>query len=193
MTENHRINFSKVKTGKGKHPLKEVYYETINEKGDLFHLYPLPSHGGPLPLPFPYYYRWPAREPDEIFKHKPGCEWPYKYTRAEFEAFHYNKRVWEHKVDYYTINSDYQRYEYLAESLGNAAGIGKLAGFSSKLDVESLDTFEEKLRRPTVCRRTTVAEIIRKNSMKPSTSQNTIQNEDKNVDQSEKPKMNNIL
>ena len=163
-----------------KHPLKEVNYEIINEEGE------------PHPLPIRFYH-WPEREPDEIFKHKPGCEWPYKYTRAEFEAFHYNKRVWEHKVDYYTINSDYQRYEYLAESLGNAAGIGKLAGFSSKLDVESLDTFEEKLRRPTVCRKTTLAEISRKNSMKPSTSQITIQNEDKNFDQSEKTKMNDIL
>ena len=180
---NHRINFSKAKTGKGKqkskmgpkHPLKEAIATE------------LPDHP-PLSLIYK------AREgPDEIFKHKPGCEWPYKYTRAEFEAFHYNKRVWEHKVDYYTINSDYQRYEYLAESLGNAAGIGKLAGFSSKLDVESLDTFEEKLRRPTVCRKTTIAEISRKSSMKPRASQNTIQNEDKNVDQSEKPKMNNIL
>ena len=179
MTENHRINFSKSKTGKGKRTSKMGPKHPLKEANPV-----LPNHP-------PLSYHYPDREPDEIFKHKPGCEWPYKYTRAEFEAFHYNKRVWEHQVDYYTINSDYQRYEYLAESLGNAAGIGKLAGFSSKLDVESLDTFEEKLRRPTVCRKTTLAEISRKNSVKPSTSQNTIQNE--NVDKSEKPKMNDIL
>ena len=104
------------------------------------------------------------RMPDETFKHNPGCQWPYKYTRAEFEAFHSNKRVWEHQVDYYTINSDYQKYEYYSRSLGNAAGIGKLSGFTGELDIESMDTFEQKLRRPTLCRKTTIEEISRNNS-----------------------------
>ena len=47
---------------------------------------------------------------DQRFKHKEGCEWQFKYTKAEFQAFHRNKRVWEHIIDYYTINSNYQRY-----------------------------------------------------------------------------------
>ena len=119
--------------------------------------------------------------PDETFKHNPGCQWPYKYTRAEFEAFHSNKRVWEHQVDYYTINSDYQKYEYYSRSLGNAAGIGKLSGFTGELDIESMDTFEQKLRRPTLCRKTTIEEISRNNSKKES------------VDQSENNKMKQIL
>ena len=44
---------------------------------------------------------------DQRFKHKEGCEWQFKYTKAEFQAFHRNKRVWEHISDYYTIDSNY--------------------------------------------------------------------------------------
>ena len=77
---------------------------------------------------------------DPIFKHKEGCEWQFKYTKAEFQAFHRNKRVWEHRIDYYTINSNYQRYKYYSKSLGNAAGIQNL---TSNLDaVENLQMRE---------------------------------------------------
>ena len=145
---------------------------------------------------------YPDRMPDAAFKHEPSCEWPYKYTRAEFEAFHYNKRTWEHKIDYYTIQKDnpYQKYEYLANSLGNAAGIGKLAGFSSQLDVESLDTFKQKLKRPTVCRKTTIENEKRRSTLRnasrsvtQSVTQSVTLSEDEVFVKSEKPKMNEIL
>ena len=143
---------------------------------------------------------YPDRMPDAAFKHHPDCQWPYKYTRAEFEAFHLNKRTWEHKIDYYTIQKDnpYQKYEYLAASLGNAAGIGKLAGFSSQLDVESLDTFKQKLKRPTVCRKTTVENEKRKSMLRSSIASQSVtesvtQIEDEVFVKSEKTKMNEIL
>ena len=176
------------------HPLKEVTpvigpYENGNDKEK--------NNKRNIERPF-LRIHYPDRMPDAAFKHEPSCEWPYKYTRAEFEAFHYNKRTWEHKIDYYTIQKDnpYQKYEYLAASLGNAAGIGKLAGFSSQLDVESLDRFEKKLRRPTVCRKTTVENEKRK-SIQRSASQNATQSVTESADdvfvQSEKTKMNEIL
>ena len=64
---------------------------------------------------------------DTIFVHKPDCEWPYKHTKAEFEAFHCNKLVWEYSTDHYTHRSNYQMYEHYLKSVGASAGIGMLA------------------------------------------------------------------
>ena len=119
------------------------------------------------------------RETDKIFKHDPTCEWPYKYTKTEFEAFHRNKRVWEHHIDYYTIDGDYQRYEYYSKSLGSAEGIKKLANFTGGLDIETMDTFEESLRKPTICRRTAIETISRENERK-SQSEESAENEIQN-------------
>ena len=187
MTEINKINFSKTNgketakkqaarkssqnevTENDKKPAIRKLSEKLSRKVTLREGYP--DKNG----------EYQERMPDETFKHNPGCQWPYKYTRAEFEAFHSNKRVWEHQVDYYTINSDYQKYEYYSRSLGNAAGIGKLSGFTGELDIESMDTFEQKLRRPTLCRKTTIEEISRNNSKK------------EKEDQSENTKMKEIL
>ena len=83
---------------------------------------------------------------DQRFKHKEGCEWQFKYTKAEFQAFHRNKRVWEHIIDYYTINSNYQRYKYYSDSLGNAAGIQNLTGnLDTVKNLEVRENLEEAL------------------------------------------------
>ena len=103
---------------------------------------------------------------DQIFKHKDSCEWPYKYTKTEFEAFHCNKRVWEHQIDHYTIQGDYQRYEYYADSLGNAEGIKKLAAFTGDLDITTMDIFEQSLRQPILSRKTRIEEMKRESKLK---------------------------
>ena len=83
---------------------------------------------------------------DQRFKHKEGCEWQFKYTQAEFQAFHRNKRVWEHIIDYYTINSNYQRYKYYSDSLGNAAGIQNLTGnLDTVKNLEVRENLEKEL------------------------------------------------
>ena len=77
---------------------------------------------------------------DKIFVHKPDCEWPYKHTKAEFEAFHCNKLVWEYKIDHYTHKTDYQMYENYLKSFGSSFGIGMLAyGFMRQIRISDMD------------------------------------------------------
>ena len=74
--------------------------------------------------------------------------------------------LFEHQIDHYTIQGDYQRYEYYADSLGNAEGIKKLAAFTGDLDITTMDIFEQSLRQPILSRKTRIEEMKRESKLK---------------------------
>ena len=79
-----------------------------------------------------------------VFRHAKNCQWPYQFTKAEFESYHgtdflnhqiksqyisANKKVWEYGRDYYTISNDYQQYE--RHFRNNGVSSSKLIDISS--------------------------------------------------------------
>ena len=105
---------------------------------------------------------------DLVFKHSSDCQWPYNFTKAEFESFHgmnkssffsssgyfsANKRVWEHGRDYYRIPNEYQHYEHQKfDNLDASSGANKLAKIALAINMDNLEQWERRkqIRNPVV-------------------------------------------
>ena len=104
---------------------------------------------------------------DLVFKHASDCQWPYNFTKAEFESFHgiecrlciepnvfndisANKRVWEHSRDYYRISNEYQHYEHQFDDLSVGSGAHKLAKIALAINMNNLEQWERRgqIRNP---------------------------------------------
>ena len=104
---------------------------------------------------------------DLVFKHASDCQWPYNFTKAEFESFHgiewrlrtkhvafndisANKRVWEHSRDYYSISNEYQHYEHQFDDLGVGSGANKIAKIALAININNLEEWERRgqIRNP---------------------------------------------